>query len=135
MTDNETGADRDWIEFEWATIRVVPSVHREEFVNVGVLLHARRAEFLEARIRVPWERLEAIAQDLDRPAIERHLQAFELVTRGAEQGGEVALLPPSERFHWLTAPRSAVIQTSERRPGRAHDLAATLERLFEEQCG
>jgi hypothetical protein len=128
-------ADRDWIVFEWATIRVVPIVHREEFVNVGVLLHARREEFLEARISVAWERLLPLAHELDRDAIERHLAAFQSIARGEEGAGEVALLPPSERFHWLTAPRSAIIQTSERRPGRTHDLDAELERLFAEQCG
>ncbi len=126
--------DRDWIEFEWATVRVVPSVHREEFVNVGVVLHARRAEFLETRIAVPWDRLAALAANLDRDAIERHLQVFERVARGDDDAGEVALLPPSERFHCLTAPRSAVIQTSDRRPGRSHDLEETLETLFREQC-
>ena len=132
---NDAADDRDWIDFEWATIRLVPSVHREEFVNVGVVLHARRAEFLDVRIEVPWERVDAIGPALDRAAIERHLAAFERIARGDARAGEVALLPPSERFHWLTAPRSAIIQPSDRRPGRDHDLSATLARLFREQCG
>jgi hypothetical protein len=131
---SEVPTERAWVEFEWATIRVVPSVHREEFVNVGVVLHARREEFLEARVEVPWARLDALASDLDRAALERHLDVFQRVARGEATAGEVALLPPSERFHWLTAPRSAVIQTSARRPGRTHDLPAELRRLFEEQC-
>jgi len=132
---SDSGERGAWIPFESATVRLVPSVHREEFLNVGVILHARREEYLQARIAVSWERVAALDPQIDRQAIERHLDAFLRVTEGSDDGGEIALLPPSERFHWLTAPRSAVIQTSERRPGRAHDLDEALERLFREQCG
>jgi len=132
---SEACEPENWIAFEWATVRIVPSVHREEFLNAGVILHARREEFLEARIEVAWDRLAGLDPEIDRPAVERHLEAFMRVTRGDGDAGEIALLPPSERFHWLTAPRSAVIQTSERRPGRAHDLDDAIDRLFREQCG
>jgi hypothetical protein len=131
---NDHSADSPWTVFEWATIRIVPSVHREQFLNVGVIVHARRIEFLEARIEVPWERLEALAPGIDRGVVERHLAAYLSICGGDEEAGPVALLPPSERFHWLTAPRSAIIQTSDRRPGRERDIGQALERLFREQC-
>lgn len=124
-----------WVEFEWAVVRVVPRVHAEQFVNVGVILHARTIEYLEARIEPPWERLRALAPQLDRAAVQRHLDTFLRLCRGDADAGPVALLPPSERFHWLTAPRSGILQTSERRPGRCHDPAEALARLFAEQCG
>ncbi len=122
--------------YEWATVRLVPRVHREEFLNVGVLLHARVEEVLAVRLAPDWERLRAVAPQLDRATVERHLEAFEARCRGEEIGDDpVARLPPSERFHWLTAPRSAVVQTSPVRQGVASDLDAELDRLFAEQCG
>ena len=121
------------IDFEWAVIRVVPLVHREEFVNVGVILHARTSEYLDVRMEPPWHLIEALQPTLDRQTTERHLDAFAKVCRGDDDGGTVALRTPSERFHWLTAPRSAVVQTSAVRPGRSHYPGAELERLFHEQ--
>lgn len=131
----EEPGGREWVAFEWATLRVVPRVHLEEFVNVGVILHARTVEFLEAQVDLRWSRLEALDPQIDRGAVERHVESWLEVCRGDESAGPVALLPPSERFHWLTAPRSAILQTSPVRPGRAHDPAAELARLFAEQCG
>ncbi len=132
---DRAGADRSWVAFEWATLRVVPRVHLEEFVNVGVILHARTAEFLDARVELRWERIAALDPAMDRGALQRHVDSWLEVCAGLESAGPVALLPPSERFHWLTAPRSAILQTSPVRPGRAHDPASELERLFAEQCG
>jgi Protein of unknown function (DUF3037) len=127
-------ARREWTAFDWAVVRLVPRVHQEEFVNVGVLLHARTVETLLARIEPDWARVHALAADFDRVEGERQLEALRRVAAGGTEAGPIGLLPSSERFHWLTAPRSAVIQTSAVRAGRARDLGEALDRLFEEQC-
>ncbi|MDX1530740.1 MAG: DUF3037 domain-containing protein, partial [Rhodothermales bacterium] len=118
-------------DYDYAVVRVVPCVHRGEFANVGVVLHARRARFLGARLRRDPEWLAARCPGLDVEVLGRYLDAYERVAAGGPEGGPVGLLPPSERFHWLTAPRSAALQTSPVHTGRTDDPAATLERLFE----
>jgi hypothetical protein len=124
------------IAYEWATLRVVPRVHAEEFLNVGVIVHARQARFLETRIGSQWEeRLQAFAPELDRERIRRHLESYVRISEGDESAGPVALLPPSERFHWLTHPRSGIIQTSPVHPGLCTEPGGALEKLLAEQCG
>lgn len=124
-----------WVVYEWAAIRVVPLVHAEQFLNAGVIVHARQVQFLEARIGTVWkERLSALAPDLDPDRVREHLESYVRISRGDPSAGPVALLPPSERFHWLTHPRSAILQTSVPHPGRCHDPQAALERLLVEQC-
>ena len=115
--------------YSYAVIRVVPRVERGEFVNVGVVLFARTARFLAARIAPDTARLHAFAPGLDLDAVTRHLHAFVAICEGAATGGPIARLPPSERFHWLTAPRSAVIQTSPIHIGRCHDPRIALDML------
>lgn len=119
--------------YSYAVVRVVPRVERGEFVNVGVLLFARTARFLAARVEPDAARLRALAPALDLAAVERHLAAFVAVCEGSADGGPIARLAPSERFHWLTATRSAVVQTSPVHIGRCDDprvaLAALLDTL------
>lgn len=117
-----------WHDYDYALVRVVPRVHHEQFVNVGVVLHARTARFLGLRLgeRVPLSLPPALTPAL----LHAHLAAYERVAEGGSDTGPIGLLSPSERFHWLTAPRSAVIQTSALRAGRTTDPAATLTRLF-----
>lgn len=117
-------------DYDYATVRVVPCVHREDFVTVGVVLHARTAGFLAARLRRDADWLAARCPGLDVAMLERYLDAYERVARGGAEGGPVGLYPPSERFHWLTAPRSTVVQTSAVHTGRTADPAATLDHLF-----
>ncbi|MEP0549082.1 MAG: DUF3037 domain-containing protein [Rhodothermales bacterium] len=117
-------------DYDYATVRVVPCVAREDFVTVGVVLHARTARFLEARLRRDAAWLTARCPDLDVDLLDRFLDAYERVAAGGAEGGPVGLLPPSERFHWLTAPRSAALQTSPVHTGRTTDPAAVLDRLF-----
>ncbi len=119
------------IWYSYAILRVVPRVERGEFVNVGVILFARTRGFLETRLALDEARLRALAPEVDLAAIRRHLVAFQAISAGAPEGGPVAALPPSERFHWLTAPRSTVIQTSPVHVGRSEDLEATLEDLLD----
>ena len=116
--------------YSYAVIRVVPRVERGECVNVGVVLFARTTGYLRARIELDTARLLALAPETDIPTIERHLDQFRAIAEGAAEGGPMAELPPSERFHWLTAPRSTVIQTSPVHMGTADDLDAALDDLL-----
>lgn len=122
-------------DYDYATVRVVPCVHREEFATVGVVLHARTARFLAARIRRDADWLAVRCPGLDTGTLDRFLAAYERVAQGGPEGGPVGLLPPSERFHWLTAPKSAALQTSPVHTGRTADPAATLDRLFARHAG
>jgi len=116
--------------YSYAVVRVVPRVERGECINVGVILFAREARYLAARIELDPARLRALAPEADVAAIERHLETLVAVCEGRPEGGPVAALPPPERFHWLTAPRSTVIQTSPVHGGVTTDPAATLEELL-----
>ena len=116
--------------YSYAVIRVVPRVERGECLNVGVVLFARELAYLEARVELDPPRLLALAPDVDLALIERHLRTFVAVGAGAPDGGPLAALPPSERFHWLTAPRSTVIQTTPVHVGATADPQATLEELL-----
>jgi hypothetical protein len=122
----------DLTSFDYAIVRVVPRVERAEFVNAGVILFCRTRRYLDARISLNAERLRAIAPDIDLEEVERHLQLITHVCRGGAEGGPIGLLSPSERFHWLTAPRSTVIQTSPVHSGLCTDTDATLERLLKQ---
>ncbi|MGE3272001.1 MAG: DUF3037 domain-containing protein [Chloroflexota bacterium] len=115
----------------FAIVRVVPRVERGECVNVGVVLFGRGPRHLAAAIEVDPSRLLALAPDLDLPLIQRHLAAFQAIAEGRAEGGPLADLPPAERFHWLTAPRSTIIQTAPAHVGRTTDLAAELQRLMD----
>jgi hypothetical protein len=130
-----TAPDSGWIDYDYAIIRVVPLVHVCSFRNIGVVLHARQAGVLDARIGYDAERLAEHCRGVDLAMLARYTEAYLRVVRGGSDAAPIGLLPPSERFHWLTAPRSAVLQTSDVHPGRARDLTVELERLFREQCG
>lgn len=119
------------IWYSYATIRVVPRVERGEFVNVGVVLFARTARFLAARVALDRARLHALAPGFDPAPVERHLAAFVAVCEGRDEGGAIARLPPSERFGWLVAPRSAALQTSPVHIGRCDSPHAALDDLFD----
>lgn len=121
-----------WMDYDYAVMRVIPHVHLCTFVNVGVVLHARTAGFLDARFDVNRELLAQVCPGLDVELLERYAGAYEQVCRGGANSGPIGLLPPSERFHWLTAPRSAVLQASEIHAGRTSDPEATLHHLFSE---
>jgi hypothetical protein len=115
--------------FDYAIVRVVPRVEREEFVNAGVILFCRTRGFLEARLALDTARLAALAPDLDLTEVERALAVIPLVCRG-EEAGPIGQLSQAERFHWLVAPRSSVIQTSPVHCGLCTDPAETLGHLL-----
>ena len=116
--------------FAYAVLRVVPRVERGERLNVGVALFCRRHDFLDLRTGLDPARLAALAPELDPEPVRSRLEALRLIVCGERSGGALAALEPSERFGWLVAPSSTIIQASEVHAGMTTDPAATLERLF-----
>lgn len=116
--------------FQYAVLRLVPRVDREEFLNVGVIVFCRTRGFLRARVALDPRRVEALAPGLDLAEVAGHLDARVRVAAGDPDAGPIAALPPSERFHWLVAPSSTVIQTSSVHSGLCDDPEAVLEHLF-----
>ena len=107
--------------YEWAVLRVVPRVERGEFVNVGVVVYCRALEYLGVWITDDLARATAIAPDLDVDAVRQHLAAVEALCAGAPQAGGSGRRAPGDRFRWLVAPRSTVVQTSPVHTGITHD--------------
>ena len=116
--------------FQYAILRVVPRVERGETLNVGVVLFSRRHGFLAARTELDEPALAALAPDCDPSEVHPHLRTLERVAAGEEAGGPIASLPASERFHWLTAPASTIVQPSPVHTGLTSDPEAELEHLF-----
>ena len=116
--------------YDYAIVRVVPRVDREEFVNVGVILACQSRDFLEARIELDIKRLAALDPNADLATIQTHLQGIPLVAIGGVQAGPIGKLTQRERFHWLVAPRSTIIQTSAVHTRLCRDPAAALEHLL-----
>jgi hypothetical protein len=104
--------------YSYAIVRVVPRVERGEFLNVGVVLFAREQEFCQARVELDTDRLLSLAPDIDLGAVERHLATLQAICDGRPEGGPIAALQAPERFYWLVAPRSTMIQTSPVHVGR-----------------
>ena len=121
----------DHYQYDYAIIRVVPRVEREEFLNVGVILSCPAKNFLEAQIEFDEERVKSFDSTLDLESIRSHLAAIPAICVGGEQAGPIGRLSQRERFHWLVAPRSTVIQTSAPHPGTCSDPRTALEHLLE----
>ncbi|MBA2719186.1 MAG: DUF3037 domain-containing protein [Chloroflexi bacterium] len=117
--------------FQYAIVRVVPRVERGECLNAGVIVLCRPRRYLAAKVGLDQGRLAALAPDVDPATIESHLAAIERIARGDPDAGPIAALGQGERFHWLVAPSSTVIQPSEVHTGLCADPAAELEHLFE----
>jgi Protein of unknown function (DUF3037) len=118
-------------DFQYAILRVVPHVERGECLNAGVVVFCRRLGFLGARTGLDEAALAALAPERDPDEVRAHLDALARVAAGAPGGGPIAALEPSERFHWLTAPSSTMVQPSPVHTGLTSDPAAELEHLFE----
>lgn len=117
--------------YDYAIVRVVPRVEREEFVNVGVILSCQHTGFLQAAIDVDVPRLLALDPAADVDTVKRHLQAIMAICAGDVGCGPIAQLPYRARFHWLTARRSSIIQTSPLHTGRCTDAGAALEHIMD----
>jgi hypothetical protein len=116
--------------YEYAVIRVVPRVERGEQINAGVVLYCLERDFLKARVRLDAARLKALAADVDLAVIEQHLDAVPRICAGGPGAGQLAALSTKERWHWLVAPRSAVVQLSPVHAGLCVEPDAELERLM-----
>lgn len=118
--------------YEYAVIRLVPRVEREEFFNVGLLLFSKKAKFIKARYQIDENKFNLFPSELDRDTLLENLQVFDKICSGAHDGGPIASLDIPERFRWLTAVRSTSIQTSRPHSGFSDDLEQTFETLFKE---
>ncbi len=118
--------------YEYAVIRVLPRVEREEFLNVGIILFCKKEKFLKVLYQLDESRLKCLAEDFDLEQIRKNLESFEKICLGEKEGGPIAQLDVPSRFRWLTAVRSSVIQTSRPHPGMCCNLDETLKRLFKE---
>ncbi len=117
--------------FEYAVIRLVPQVERAEFINAGVILYCARKKFLECAISLNENKFMAMWPDADVGFFIGNLESFPRICSGGAGGGAIAALDMPERFRWLTASRSTIIQCSAVHPGLCHDPSETLQRLFE----
>lgn len=118
--------------YEYAVIRLVPRVEREEFLNVGIILFSKGAKYLNCIYGINTDKLNLFSCELEVEEIESNLKAFEKICSGSKEGGSVAEWEKPDRFRWLTALRSSSLQTSRPHNGFSDNLDATLKRLFEE---
>lgn len=121
--------------YSYAVVRVVPRVDRDEFINAGVIVFSQELRYLGASVRLHEDRLRALAPHADISTIQRHLAAIPRICAGAADAGPIARLPAKDRFHWLTAPRSTMIQISPIRTGLAEDAERVLVHLSEQLVG
>ena len=116
--------------YEYAVVRVVPVVEREEFVNAGVILFCKKEKFIRVQYDLRIDKILALTPNADIDEIRKNLEAFQNIAEGKKGGGPIASLDEAERFRWLTAVRSASIQTSKTHPGFCDDLEKTIDKLF-----
>jgi hypothetical protein len=118
--------------FEYAVIRVVPHVEREEFINVGIVLYCPDQKFLQTAFELNEERLRVLCDKLDIQELKDHITSFERICAGGKDGGPIGKLSMAERFRWLTATRSTVVQTSQVHPGLCGEAGEMLGHLYEQ---
>jgi hypothetical protein len=117
--------------FDYAVVRVVPRVEREEFINAGVLLYCLSKGFLAAQVELDERRLLALAPDVDVSVVRTHLASLPRICAGGPEAGPIGQLPQKERWHWLVAPRSTILQTSAVHSGLCEDPEVALEGLMD----
>ena len=118
--------------YEYAVIRLVPKVEREEFFNIGLVMFSKKEKFIRVEFHICKDKFSLMNSKLDYDEVQHNLESFQKIANGDKDGGPIAQLDIPERFRWLTAVRSAVVQTSRPHPGKSKDLDETFERLFEE---
>lgn len=118
--------------FEYALIRVVPRVEREEFVNVGVVVCCKKSNWIACKIHLPEQKLLVLDPQVDLDTLKCYLDSFDKICKGEKMGNPIAQQDAASRFRWLTAMRSSMLQTSRPHTGLSDDLEQTLESLFEE---
>ena len=122
-------------QYEYAIVRVVPVVEREEFVNAGVILFCKKEKFIRMKYHLSPDKILIMKPDAEIEEIRKNLEAFRIIAEGEKEGGPIASLDPVERFRWLSAVRSASIQTSMPHTGLSDDLEKTFNTLFDEMVG
>ncbi|MEM9921904.1 MAG: DUF3037 domain-containing protein [Bacteroidota bacterium] len=122
---------QDRVTYEFAVIRVVPKVEREEFLNVGVILFSKRKKYLGIKYQIDEQRLKAFSDEMDVDFLNDYLRAWELVCQGDPSGGSIGKMALASRFRWLTASRSTIIQSSKTHPGLCRHPQKVLEELFD----
>lgn len=120
----------DKVTFEYAIIRIVPKVEREEFFNVGVILFSKRKKYLGIKYQIDPKKLKLFSEDIEIDLLNNYLQAWELICNGDPEGGAIGKLDLADRFRWLAASRSTIIQSSETHSGLCDDPAKELEEIF-----
>lgn len=118
--------------YEYAVIRFVPRVEREEFINIGVIMFSKQARFIKARYQVDEKKICLFSSELDMDSLYANLKVFDRICSGLKDAGPIAAMDIPERFRWLTAVRSSSIQTSRPHSGFSGNLEATFEKLFSE---
>jgi hypothetical protein len=118
--------------YEYAVIRVVPKVEREEFINIGLMLFCKRQKYLRIEYHLVPEKIKSICSEFDIDQLRENLESFVKIGKGANDGGPIAAFEISERFRWLSAVKSSSIQTSRPHSGFSADLDATFEKLYAE---
>lgn len=121
--------------YEYAIVRVVPVVEREEFINTGVIVFCKKGKFIRMKFHLQKDKILTLNPEADIEEIQKNLEAFHKIAVGEKDGGPIASLEQAERFRWLTAIRSATIQTSRPHPGLSADLEKTVSTLFAEMVG
>jgi len=123
---------QDRVTFEYAIIRLVPKVEREEFFNVGVILFSKRKKFLGVKYHISPEKLKTYSSEIDLELLNNYLKSWELICKGESFGGAIGKLELSDRFRWLAASRSTIIQSSPTHCGLCYDPQKELDKIFEE---
>tara|TARA_R110000796_G_scaffold37722_4_gene95275 strand:- start:170198 stop:170581 length:384 start_codon:yes stop_codon:yes gene_type:complete len=120
----------DRVKYEYAIIRIVPKVEREEFFNVGVILFSKRKKFLDVKYHINPNKLSCFSSEINIDALNEYLKAWKLICKGESSGGAIGKLDLADRFRWLAASRSTIIQSSETHSGLCEDPTKALDDLF-----
>ncbi|MEN0049167.1 MAG: DUF3037 domain-containing protein [Bacteroidota bacterium] len=122
---------QDKVTYEYAVIRLVPKVEREEFINIGVLLFSKRKKYIGIKVKIDEARIISFSREVDMKTIRDYLKAWTSICKGAPEGGTIGQLDLASRFRWLTATKSTIIQCSPVHPGLCEAPELVLEHIFE----
>ena len=123
---------QDKVVYEYAVIRVVPKVEREEFINIGLILFSKRKRYIRFDYHIPEEKIRSFCNEFDLNQLKENLESFAKICSGTKDGGPIAALEADEKFRWITAVKSSSIQSSRPHPGLSADLDATFDKLYKE---
>ena len=123
---------QDKVVYEYAVIRVVPKVEREEFINIGLILFSKRKRYIRFEYHIHEEKIRSFCSEFDLNQLKENLESFAKICSGAKDGGPIAVLEADEKFRWITAVKSSSIQSSRPHPGLSANLDATFDKLYKE---